>query len=135
MLFLGIVVAAAVLAVPAALAKEIASGGTVTPAAPAPVTIPCAAVTSVSLPGEKVGGEPAFGFAVSGDSAVTSCSTLPETVVVHVTYSNWATGELLQFGGLPQRTTFKGEIVVTDAATGAVIASRWTTAGTPAAEV
>ncbi len=154
-LFLGVIAAAAVLAVPAALAKEIGSGSPVTPPTPAPVTAPCATVTSVSVLGKKVGGEPAFGFAVSGDYAVTSCSTLAETVVIHVNFSNWATGELLQsydaettpllagkgtkgllhFGGLPQRTTFKVEIVVTDAATGALLASRWTTAGTPAAKV
>ena len=95
-LFLGVVAAAAVLAVPAALAKEIGSGGIVTPPTPAPVTTPCATVTSVSVLGKKAGGEPAFGFQVSGDYAVTSCSTLPETVVVHVNFSKWGTGELLQ---------------------------------------
>lgn len=154
-LSLGVAAALSVLAVPGAFAKEITSGGPVTPPAPVPAATPCAAVTSITALGRKTTGEPAFGFEINGDYAVTSCSSIAETVVVHVTFSNWNTGTVLSsydaettplaagkgtkglfhFGFLPQRSSYKIEVTVSDAATGDVLASRWTVAGTPAAKV
>lgn len=153
-LLLGTAIAAAALLVPAAMAKEIGSGGTVTPPPPVAVAAPCAKVDSIALKATKMGAD-LFRFEATGDYAVSSCSTNAETVSITVTFREYFTGVvwstyldqtvtllpgkntrgLLGFYGLPGRTTFAADIVVTDAATGAVLATRTGAVGTPAPKV
>ena len=95
MLFLGIVVAAAVLAVPAALAKEIASGGTVTPAAPAPV----------ELKGFEIAGTNRQWFAakavIDGATVLVSHDQVAEPVAVRYAWGDYPPCDLYNKEGLP----------------------------------
>ena len=147
------VATAAALLVPAAFAKEIASGGT--PPPPPPTAAPCATVDSITVKGGKIGGDPGIGFDITGGYQVTNCSTSTTTLVIHVRWTKWSTGEVasdyddqtatlggaknvrgtLGLYGLPGRTTYSVTVTATDAATGAVLASRTAFASTPTPKV